>query len=271
MATCFVIQPFDKGGPYDKRYHDVLGPAIEGAGLVPYRVDEDPGTTVLIDNIEKGIRESEICLADITTNNPNIWYEVGFALANGKPIVLICADPRPDPFPFDIRHRHIIIYTLHSSSDFERLKTEVTTRLKAQAKKAETLQTVVAMSEMQTTKGLSSHEIAVLVTIMAEKFSPNGALAIFFIKDRMKRAGYTSIAVGLALENLSRKEMIEFSEELDQDNRETYSACRLAPKGIDWLLENQSRFRMRKDEGIEEEEVEDKRASTPIADEDIPF
>ncbi len=42
MPTCFVIQPFDKGGPYDKRYRGVLVPAITDAGLEPYRVDEDP-------------------------------------------------------------------------------------------------------------------------------------------------------------------------------------------------------------------------------------
>ena len=121
MPTCFVIQPFDNGGPYDKRYRDILVPAIKEAGLEPYRVDEDPGTTIVIDDIEKGIQDAEVCLADITTNNPNIWYEVGFAFANGKAVVMVCLDPRPDPFPFDIRHRHIIRYKLHAPSDFETL------------------------------------------------------------------------------------------------------------------------------------------------------
>lgn len=41
MSTCFVIQPFD-GGPFDKRYDDVIAPAIVAAGLEPYRVDRDP-------------------------------------------------------------------------------------------------------------------------------------------------------------------------------------------------------------------------------------
>src|ERR1039458_1328688 len=94
MLRCFVIQRFDKG-PYDKRYRDVLAPAIRRAGFEPYRVDEDPNATVVIEDVETGIRESKICLADITPDNPNVWYEVGFALANGKPGVLICAEPRP--------------------------------------------------------------------------------------------------------------------------------------------------------------------------------
>lgn len=37
---CFMIQPFD-GGKFDKRYEDVFKPAIEAAGLIAYRVDND--------------------------------------------------------------------------------------------------------------------------------------------------------------------------------------------------------------------------------------
>ena len=263
MPKCFVIQPFDKG-EYDKRYRDVLTPAITDAGLEPYRVDEDPGTTILIDDIENGIREAEVCLADITTNNPNIWYEVGFAMASGKRVVLICLDPRPVTFPFDIRHRSIINYTLHSSSDFERLREEVTKRLKAQAEKAEKQQTVAALSQIQNTEGLSAHEIAALVTILSERVSTDDSLSVYYLRDNMGRSGYTPIAVGLALEGLVRKGMIERFEGVDHENRDTYPACRLTPKGVDWLLENQERFRMKKSEPRVQ-------LVGPITDEDIPF
>src|SRR5262245_16034475 len=107
MPRCFVIQPFDEDGPYDKRYRDVLLPAIKEAGLDAYRVDEDRSVSVPIDDIEQNIRASEICLADITADNPNIWYEVGHAFANAKPVVMICAKPRPTKPPFDIHHRQI--------------------------------------------------------------------------------------------------------------------------------------------------------------------
>jgi hypothetical protein len=268
MQKCFVIQPFDNGGPYDKRYRDVLTPAITDAGLESYRVDEDPGTTIIIDDIENGIREAEVCLADITTNNPNIWYEVGFALANGKRTVLICLEPRPEPFPFDIRHRNIIKYTLHSSSDFDKLKKEVTTRLKAQAEKAEKLQTVAALSQIQNTEGLSAHEIAALVTILSERVSPDDGLSVYVLKDNMGRSGYTPIAVGLAVESLVRKELIERFDAIDHENRDSYPACRLTSKGMDWLLQNQDRFRMRKNEQRQELVA---RTAGPITDEDIPF
>lgn len=71
MATCFIIQPFDDG-PFDKRYEDILAPAVSAAGLEPYRVDRDPRVSIPIDEIEAGIRSSDICLAEITTDNPNL-------------------------------------------------------------------------------------------------------------------------------------------------------------------------------------------------------
>ena len=127
--TCFVIQPFDRG-KFDKRYEDAFEPALGQAGFEAYRVDEDPGTDVVIAAIENGIRRAAICLADVTTNNPNVWYELGYANAAGKPVILTCCDERGPPLPFDIHHRHVIRYQSESASDFDKLKQEVFKRAK---------------------------------------------------------------------------------------------------------------------------------------------
>ena len=82
----------------------------------------------------------------------------------------------------------------------------MTTRLKAQAEKAEKLQTVAAMSEMQNTGGLSNHEIATLVAIMSETVKPEEGLSVYILKDKMGRSGYTPMAAGLAVESLMRKD-----------------------------------------------------------------
>ena len=63
MSTCFVIQPFDQG-PFDKRFDDIFQPAISAAGLEAYRVDRDPRVSIPIEEIEPGIRNAEVCLAD---------------------------------------------------------------------------------------------------------------------------------------------------------------------------------------------------------------
>lgn len=55
MARCFVIQPFDNG-EFDKRYDDILAPAIQKAGIEPYRVDRDPAALIPIETIEQTIK-----------------------------------------------------------------------------------------------------------------------------------------------------------------------------------------------------------------------
>ena len=129
MPKCFVIQPFDDEN--DKRYEEVYKPALEEAEVEPYRVDRDPTVTVPIESIEKRIRESDICLADITTNNPNVWYELGFAFAVGRPVVMTCGEARVERLPFDVRHRVVIKYATASPSDFEQLHAEVVKRVVA--------------------------------------------------------------------------------------------------------------------------------------------
>lgn len=130
MNTCFVIQPFD-GGVFDKRYKDVFSPAIKNANLTPYRVDEDPSVSIPIQDIENGIREARICLVDITLDNPNVWYELGYAFSAKKPVVLVCSNERVTKFPFDIQHRSIIRYSSDSPSDFKKLKNAITIKIKA--------------------------------------------------------------------------------------------------------------------------------------------
>ena len=52
---CFIIQPFtDK---YKKRYEETYKPAIEKAGLIPYRVDKDyDAMKLMIQMIKEGLK-----------------------------------------------------------------------------------------------------------------------------------------------------------------------------------------------------------------------
>jgi gamma-glutamylcyclotransferase (GGCT)/AIG2-like uncharacterized protein YtfP len=130
MPTCFVIQPFD-GGKFDGRYKDTFKPAVEAAGFAAYRVDEDTSVSVPIQHIEQRIREATVCLADITLDNANVFFELGYALACSKPVVILCERSARIHFPFDIRHRHIIHYDTGTVSDYTALQNNITARLKA--------------------------------------------------------------------------------------------------------------------------------------------
>jgi hypothetical protein len=83
------------------------------------------------ESIEEKIRESQICFADISTDNPNVWYELGFAVACEKKLVLACSNKR-DKYPFDIQQKHIINY-VPSREGHKKLKKEIAERLNALA------------------------------------------------------------------------------------------------------------------------------------------
>jgi len=206
MRKCFVMQPFDKG-EFDKRYDDVIAPAIREADLEPYRVDRDPSVNIPIDDIEAGIKNSVLCLAEITTDNPNVWFELGYAIAVPKDVILICSENRSSTFPFDVQHRSIILYKTESPQDFQKLQEEISTRIIATLKKQEEIGKVSKLSPIADTQGLNQHEMVALVTIMQNGFISTGGVSAWSIKQDMNSAGFTDIAVGIALRCLIQKGM----------------------------------------------------------------
>lgn len=240
MDTCFVIQPFDKG-TFDKRYQDIIVPAIQATGLEPYRVDQDPSVEILIDEIENGIRRARICLAEITTNNPNVWYELGFALASGKSVVLVCAEERKEPFPFDVQHRHILQYKTESSSDFENMKTKISERIKALLEKEDQFRIISESSPIARTEGLSQHEIVALASVMQNQVTPIDHVYTNVIQRSMFKSGYTEIATSLAIRALLKKNLISSNIETDFNGNET-SIIQLTPAGESWLQDNIDRL-----------------------------
>lgn len=109
MQSCFVAQPFD-GGEFDKRYRDIYEKAISDAGLKPYRSDKDPKASIPIERIADQINQCTAFFVDISLDNPNVWWEYGYAVARGKECCVICSDTARQKLPFDVQHKHTIFY-----------------------------------------------------------------------------------------------------------------------------------------------------------------
>lgn len=241
-GRCFVIQPFD-GGKFDKRYTDVFAPAIVAAELEPYRVDQDPGVVVPIETIEKQIAEADACFAEITLDNPNVWFEVGYARALRKPLCMVCSSERTTSFPFDVRHRTIITYCSASPSDFVKLRDDITARLKAMRKTELELQTISSLTPTTITQGLSPHEMALLAILLGDFGESNGSTN-WSLKRDMAKAGYTAAATSLAVARLKRSGLIETTTVEDINGE--YPAWKLSDRGTDWMLENEQLIQLRR-------------------------
>lgn len=258
MPICFVIQPFDSG-KFDKRFDDVYKPAIEAAGLEPYRVDRDPTVEVPIEAIEDGIRGAAICLADITTDNPNVWYELGFSFASGRPVVMVCSTERErHRFPFDIQHRTIVTYTPEAPRDFDELRSNLTDRMQALLSKGESLRQIVESEQVATIQGLSQMELLVFVAAAGDTSLPGSSISAWSLKNEAERSGLTAIGFSLGFRRLVAKGLIERFEEKDERG-EPYVAVRLSDRGWEWIEENESLFTLRRGRPPE------------LDDNDVPF
>jgi tetratricopeptide (TPR) repeat protein len=80
----FVAMPFGKKTGYDgilidfnAIYNDFLKPAIEAAGLVVFRVDQEQSAGNIKTDIFQELLIADLVVADLTLDKPNVWYELG--------------------------------------------------------------------------------------------------------------------------------------------------------------------------------------------------
>lgn len=104
----FIVSQF--GSYYDVLYDEVIKPVCEGLNYNPIRGDEVASCTLILDDIITSIRSASVIIADITPDNPNVFYEVGYAHALAKPTILLCEKGIRDRLPFDVSGFRTIFY-----------------------------------------------------------------------------------------------------------------------------------------------------------------
>ena len=112
---CFVVMPFRPELNYFYLY--VQQYLRDRHGLRVERGDHRVLTGPLLDKIRGDIQRADVIIGDITGRNPNVFYELGIADANGKPVILITQDASDD-VPTDVRHLEFIRYDLGKHLEF---------------------------------------------------------------------------------------------------------------------------------------------------------
>lgn len=64
-----------------------------------------------MDQVWQGINAAKVLVAELTSRNPNVFYELGLAHALKKPVVLISA--KEEDVPFDLQHIRVIYYDVN--------------------------------------------------------------------------------------------------------------------------------------------------------------
>ena len=103
IAMPFGTKPGADGQDIDfnRVYAELLKPALEAAGCEVFRADEEQRAGDIRTDMFQELLVADLVLADLTLDNPNVWYELGVRHALRSRGVLLVQGPRPTS-PFDI-------------------------------------------------------------------------------------------------------------------------------------------------------------------------
>jgi len=237
--TCFVIQSFD-GSTYDRRYKETIRPALIKAEVEPQRADEILGLNPVIDKIEAAIGSASICIAEVSEDNPNVWLELGYALALDRPTVILCDQSKRKKLPFDIQHRPIIFYRTDSRSGYDELESNIIKWIRNELKISNRVKKIRVLkpgSESET--DLEDYEVAVLSAAFAFWPTTEGGISHWKLDQEIKEMGFTEVALALGVSGLIEKALLTEKLLIDhQYQEEEYKAYLVTNAGIHWLQEN---------------------------------
>ncbi len=106
---CFVAMSFSKEMVYIR---EAIREAIKNTGYDTVLVDElhiDSDTTIN-DKIIAELKGAKFCIADFTEQKGGVYFESGFALGQGKPVIYCCAEADFKDSHFDTKHFAHILY-----------------------------------------------------------------------------------------------------------------------------------------------------------------
>jgi nucleoside 2-deoxyribosyltransferase len=150
QLTCFVIMPFRTD--FDLVFNVVRSAAAEA-------VPEDEMSCCwlkdvhaagrITDDIHNSIRKASLCVSELTGNNPNVMWETGYAMALGKPTILIAQDIQD--LPFDPKVHRVLQYIPNDLEDLKhRLVKAIRETMSAYALKTSTGAQVAVRTERRT-------------------------------------------------------------------------------------------------------------------------
>ncbi len=119
----FVAMPF-------KHSLDPVLDVIKDAGRLlntqTSRLDEHPTTGSIVSHIRSQIAQCDLMVAVVSEENGNVYYEIGLAHCQKKPVVLLTTDP--STLKFDLRDHRTIVY---DSKDPNHVRDELVRTMKA--------------------------------------------------------------------------------------------------------------------------------------------
>lgn len=138
----FVLMPFHDN--FNDIYRLGIKETANAVGIKAERVDEQIFREGMLDRIYRQIDVSDIVIADMSDQNANVFYEVGYAHGREKLCILLTKDAAD--IPFDLKHYRHIVYG-NSIDNLRKLLTEELKWAKTYIETARNSQVKVSISD----------------------------------------------------------------------------------------------------------------------------
>lgn len=102
----FVLTPFETRE--DSTYAAIVE-AVKSWNVKVLRGDEEKIASNILRHIVTLIARADIVIANVSTRNPNVMYELGIAHALGKRVILVSRTI--EEVPFDLKNQRILLYS----------------------------------------------------------------------------------------------------------------------------------------------------------------
>jgi hypothetical protein len=120
QGVCFAIMPFSH---WFDDVDEVVAHAAGEAGLRYLRSDRRNSPGRVMSQVLSDITEAAVVVADVTGQNPNVFYELALAhhLKGPDAVVIIAAEDDHKPFPFDVHEFRQLRYA-HNQAGLRELR-----------------------------------------------------------------------------------------------------------------------------------------------------
>ena len=122
-SNAFIAMSFHPDrDPFEK----AISAAVRAAGYLPVRVDKIEHVNHIDDEIIARIRGSKFLVSDFTGQRNGVYFEAGFMLGLGRPLIWLCEKEDLKNVHFDTRQYNTIDY-----KDADDLQTRLQFRIEA--------------------------------------------------------------------------------------------------------------------------------------------
>lgn len=130
--NCFMITPIGDAGSAIRQHADwvfnfVVEPIMEERGYKVSRADKMHDPLMITDSIFEALTKSDVCVADLTMLNANVFYELGIRHALELPVIHIAQSGTS--LPFDNAGYRTIMFDRQCYDSMVQLKSDLSAQL----------------------------------------------------------------------------------------------------------------------------------------------